>query len=133
MKEIKFRAWDKATNKGWIPSPIKELIYFGVHHPPEYIGNTYNEKGTWERRFEIMQYTGLKDKNNTEIYEGDILGEADDTPVFVQYSEEDAAFVFVDIFEQFGTTVYTADDISYECLEVLGNIYEHPHLLEVAE
>ena len=52
MREIKFRAWDKET---------KSMIYNPLGFPELYPTN------------ELMQYTGLKDKNGQEIYEGDIL------------------------------------------------------------
>lgn len=116
MREIKFRAWDG-----------KE-IYENVVIVD---GRAFkNEKFAGKP----MQYTGLNDKNGREIYEGDILTDhGDEGPLYIEYSKEHAAFVFVDKFDSFGTTFYTTTEISYEGFEVIGNIQENPELLEVAE
>lgn len=81
----------------------------------------------------FLQYTGLKDKNGREIYEGDILTDyGDEGPIFVEFSMKHAGFVFVDKFDAHGPTLYTPKEISYEIFEVIGNIYENPELLEGA-
>lgn len=81
----------------------------------------------------VGQYTGLKDKNDREIYEGDYLQdrEAHDEIYYykVIWSDFMGCFIYEDCFgdkEQFG-----ADDIEWSQTEVIGNIYENPELLEV--
>ena len=117
MKNIKFRAWDKING---------EMI------PWNRLLNGYNLRNVFMRPemcgLILMQYTGLKDKNGVEIFEGDIvnhywsdqIGESHCGKVVMRnpfdYSVEDAEyFIFADE------------------LEILGSIYENPELLEEKE
>ncbi|MCK1999962.1 YopX family protein [[Brevibacterium] frigoritolerans] len=77
----------------------------------------------------VGQYTGLKDKNGKRIYEGDILNDQEDKPLYIEFSEEKAAFCFVDVFDPYGKEYYTVRDLHYEDLEIVGNIFENPELL----
>ncbi|WP_080875572.1 YopX family protein [Oceanobacillus timonensis] len=123
MREIKFRAWNKALNTmadsenigGALGSLLVATNYQGIED------------------FIFMQYTGLKDKNGKEICEGDILTDhGEEGPLYVEYLNDHASFVFVDKFDPFGISTYTTIQISYEQFEVIGNIYEDSHLLEGA-
>ena len=120
-REIKFRVWD---------SYIKTIIYDNIYF---YI--SFNKNGlimTSPATNNIaMQYTGLKDKNGKEIYEGDIISglrhlEDDFGLKVVQFKE--ASFLAVAPQEE-------ADVIKYQLLwrtgdiEIVGNIYEDEHLL----
>lgn len=126
MKEIKFRAWD---TKKQIFVPNGDIIFsdYGdtriTVNPNcmEYIGDSchnYNE----DSRFKIMQYTGLKDKNGVEIYEGDIMMAPymKKKPCVVEYSKTLAKFTMSGKFN------FTSIDSN---LEVIGNIYENKELL----
>lgn len=90
-------------------------------------GGNYHSEG-----FILMQYTGLKDKNGKEIYEGDILlgrfvlDEVEDH-IFLSLTEEEKKtqsimFVVEDIFYPYTNQIP-------EDLEVVGNTYENPELL----
>ncbi len=119
MREIKFRVWDK---KGGRMYPVTALF--------SWKGDELNrislatERGETQDipigdRFVLMQYTGLKDKNGREIYEGDIVkDESDGMITVIKWNNECAGFVNV---------LYVKDS---KDIEVIGNIYENPELLE---
>lgn len=120
MRGIKFRAWHKADEKMY-----------------EVYGFTQNKWFLKGKQFPmpngavvIMQYTGLKDKNGKEIYEGDLLTDYGGAPpLYVEYSEKHGAYCFVDKFDRSGTVYYTPLMIYYEHMEVIGNIFQDGDLL----
>ena len=140
-REFKFRAWDKEDNKMWKVVSITESVWGDceeAHIRVCEIHENQSKKETDVRMsvdYELMQYTGLKDKNGKEIYEGDILelyipnwADCDDVQRFV-------------INEYCPDVSYLQAVVKHceECLldgendyiEVVGNIYENPELLEV--
>lgn len=102
---IKFRVFDKA---------LKRVIY---RHLEKY-DNEHPE-------IEVNQYTGLKDKNGKEIYEGDIV-EKNKTFAEVKYCPKNAAF-YIQARE---FDFYFGWDISQKNISVVGNIYENSDLLK---
>jgi len=122
MREIKFRAWDARNHKMFIPP---ELI-----HPPLEVGY-FDDSGCPKgmNSAPLMQYTGLKDKNGKEIYEGDIIKHPQNgRNLIVKY--DFGAFVG----KWFGLNEYIFfNDMANDedSIEVIGNIYENPELLEV--
>ena len=108
-REIKFRVWDKECKhmRGW---DWVRLCQSPFYSDPE---GTHLLDG---KIFEIMQYTGLKDKLCREIYEGDIVKYGDK---LLEVSYDFGGF-------QFGR--YSAY-LVFDETEIIGNIYENPELL----
>lgn len=139
MREIKFRVWDKKEKQwlkykkihiGWqIPidkDPIKIDGYFFVSKDGEVCSDL--EYCIQNKNFELMQYTGLKDKNDKEIYEGDIVvgkdGHYRPFKGAVEFKSEWGRMVVID--EDLTLTF----GIAKKC-EILGNLYENPELLDL--
>lgn len=116
MREIKFRAWDKMESK-MIMFPTNEGLF-------SRIGLDYGSKCL---RYELMQYTGLKDNNGKEIYEGDVVDcgvrEGKSEVVFLN-----GCFGYYRP-SSFGRTFTTNCYESLNNCEIIGNIHEHPELL----
>ena len=125
MREIKFRAFIKELNE------IREVEYINflkkmISFPNKFCKEYYLNADFDE--IELMQYTGLKDKNNKEIYEGDIVKlRANHGIGVVKYYDEWGAFVV----EYIKPKPLVVLGMSYykENIEVIGNIYENPELL----
>lgn len=138
MREIKFRAWDTVEKKMKLPTLLRlsrDLPYTDDNNNGKVFQMQCNGQENVEYfngRIELMQYTGLKDKNGREIYEGDILkqdscnGLYSETPFSVVWSREYACFSCNDTND--GLWKHIA-----EMCEVIGNVHENPELLEVTE
>jgi len=133
MREIKFRAWDKE---------LKVMEYFG---PKFYVDDEYFELNFEPTELEgetplfetnqkliLMQYTGLKDKNEKEIYEGDIIENKTSKTwkgkYKVYYESEFMSFLFEGIENE--DDYYRFETFSdKKDWEIIGNIYENPEFL----
>ena len=127
MREIKFRAWDKENEKMMKVSSLslenKEIAV--------------RENGTYHffriKDIELMQYTGLKDKNGKEIYEGDIIKykfpyDARLNHISpVKFLETETSF---GVKDRCGNEIPLYSITINKFFEVIGNIYENKNLLE---
>ena len=112
MRDIRFRAWD-----GKRMINIME-VYFCLD-----VLCGYPEYKDWD----VMQYTGIKDKNGVEIYEGDVLsGFNGELTVEMKWSNEDGGYYVSEINRVSGgmaTMEYLQN------FKVIGNIHENPELI----
>ena len=130
MREIKFRAWNKEKKE--------------MRKDVDTVGRFYTTFDRSDGRFrtneevEIMQFTGLQDENGVDIYEGDIInlsyeyfdGHFRDNEIVGKVYFEDSSFrmsykKYDEIRE------WRIDEPEILSIEVIGNIYENPELLEV--
>lgn len=131
-REIKFRVYDSEKKAMFYCGNPFEAYYTtdddGVHFGDfVFFGDVeskYNKPYPWK----FMQYTGLKDKNGKEIYEGDIIKECDDMVMLVSWSEKYASFCLDKKGWMFSH--YFSEAINPDESEVIGNIYQNPDLLK---
>lgn len=139
MREIRFRG-KRVDNGGWVygflvrrPSAVQigSTSPWAIIVPPSDPDDSGGEY--WVVAESIGQYTGLKDKNGKEIYEGDIITTDLERPyLIVEYRNgafmsncNDGLEDYYDIF--FGTSEEPKEVYKYG--EVIGNIYENPELM----
>ena len=155
MREIKFRAWDKKRKKMWYPNN-DEVDFYAIGMSGALYALDENGKYDYTEEFEkmiFMQFTGLKDSNGKEIYEGDIVswkaeGAIGEWLVGIVKWEEDRFIVErvnspLWVYE--GITCrsyaikgefyaeYRIPSFEWDELEIIGNIYENPELLKEVE
>ena len=123
MREIKFRAWNKQINR----------MEFGAGD----LLLRHDEN----RHSDIMQYTGLKDKNGKEIFEGDVVCYVEDVVVESEggfnRTEPEGQIGSVEFSngaywvnsKEFAFYSYGEANFLWSWLEVIGNIYENPDLI----
>lgn len=134
MNRPKFRVWDKEEQKWYKPTYkayMNELHDIHIDLDGRLLIRTIDESGKrvtihesmFEGRYELIQSTGLFDKNGKEIYEGDIVKNEINEVGYIEWSK--CRFNFCDSVGHF----YLFSIGARQPFEILGNIYEHPHLL----
>jgi len=124
MRKIKYRAWHIVAKR---MCPVTRMTFgrLGIVYSEELI-NTIND-------VELMQYTGLKDKNGVEIYDGDILAYKTSSSCYSKYGEKHVVVYEGSSFQceyQYGDLESFLSDMT---IEVIGNIHENPELLTLAK
>jgi len=140
-REIKFRAWDNSNQRMEYNVAILLLWENAVWpHTTDYYHSTqqWTDEDGMIYNPELMQFTGLKDKNGKEIYEGDIVKyngfyEGDHFEeggiAYITWDEEGHSVCFDDKIGQMLYLCSTWDLAKNHGGEVIGNIYENPELL----
>lgn len=143
MREIKFRAWHKGQNEMFYPD--------GSVNVNGYTGLTAREIFERFEDDQLMQFTGLKDKNGMEIYEGDIFRIEEDTDdgtefiyIVITWVQEWCMFCTLRVEDEYPNYLnnglkeldeplfwtYTLEDTNSRKHFLCGNIYETPELLK---
>lgn len=120
-REIKFRAWDKKEKIMYEPQIINLWV--------DFMGDIYcfdGNKFSVVQDSELIQYTGLKDKNGKEIFESDIYHMGDRNITYTVVWHDTGL-----IGKQNSSSSYAGLEHWRDRIEVIGNIYENPELLEV--
>lgn len=126
MREIKFKMWDSLENKMHGPYPLHDI------------------DGEWILHGRLpLQFTGLKDKNGADIYEGDIVIFENNiltvSPLInIEFRKSIGKMAWDDkacsyrVFDSVGKYYVWCNEL-IESMEVIGNVHEHSELLEPKE
>jgi uncharacterized phage protein (TIGR01671 family) len=130
---FKFRAWNKLSNE------MKDVISLNINYEFPDCSNVLLETNTFDaikthnnpincsvglKNVVIMQCTGLKDKNDKLIYEGDIVEDVLMNKFVVSFNKNYLSFLLTNIKNEQSMVFYPNINI-----EVIGNIYENKELL----
>lgn len=128
MREIKFKVWDKENEK-WL---LLENEFFLLYDEKEQRLRVYDSDGenysVELTNIEIVEYTGLKDKNGKEIYEGNILSDGEEWTGVVKYKNGGYYLDCGGIYDPWLSVISVAGEI--DDFSIIGNIYENPELLK---
>ena len=148
MREIKFRAKDSLERNWYVGSyiftddntnnPFRSHPFKESHRIIFYSSYDWNMGGWNDVEIDIStlgQYTGLRDKDGKEIYEGDIVKSISGKVGYVIFLQQEMGYVVV--WDNCDTRLGLRNrGEGYECdgsIEVIGNIYDNPELINKKE
>ena len=123
MREILFRG-KRADNGKWVYG------FPYINHNCNYEIVCYDHKINFQRiSFEVIpetvgQYTGLTDRNGKKIFEGDIVKYINNSPCKIDYIDSQFVMMWENFYRNF-------ERVYDDQIEVIGNTYDNPELLEV--
>lgn len=139
-REIKFRVWDKTSDSMLYQDDFERVELDTKNKMVTLIAEEESDKSHYVLDYEdgieaeILQYTGLKDKNGKEIYEGDILINTNKSKLNLGIENQKYLIVYRALgFDLKPLFKGMALKFNYTDLELIGNIYENQELLEGEE